>query len=122
MAKILVVDDDFNNRLLLVTILTHAAHVVVEASDGVEGLRLANEHRPDLVIVDLNMPGMDGVTFIRSLRSSFTPRDVRIALYTGTATNAAMRDFMELAGVSHVIPKPCEPEDLSRHVALALQG
>jgi CheY-like chemotaxis protein len=122
MAKILIVDDDFNNRLLLVTLLKHAAHVVVEASDGAEGLRLAQEHHPDLVIVDLNMPTMDGVTFIRTLRSSFASAEMRIALYTGTAENAALRDFMELAGVAHVIPKPCEPEELSRHVELALRG
>jgi two-component system response regulator MprA len=60
MATILVVDDDFTNRQVLSTILGYRAHKIVEAADGREGLEKTQSERPDLAIVDIVMPTMDG--------------------------------------------------------------
>ncbi len=118
--KILVVDDEPNNRHLIVTILTYQGHQLFEAADGHEGLSVAKEQRPDLIIMDLFMPGMSGTAFIKALRSDTELARTTVALYTGTATNAAMQTFLEITGIRHVIPKPSEPEDVMRVVETAL--
>ncbi|MBV8723463.1 MAG: response regulator [Candidatus Eremiobacteraeota bacterium] len=122
MAKILVVDDDPNNRLLLKSILNYDGHTVVEADSGAAGLARVAEDTPDLVIVDLNMPDVDGVTFVRTLRENPAHDAVEIALYTGTMLTAAIGDFLQLYRVRTVIPKPSEPEEVLRLVSDALRG
>jgi CheY-like chemotaxis protein len=122
MARVLVVDDEAANRLLIAELLKYGGHEPIEASDGVQGLELAISLRPDLVIMDLSMPGMHGTQFIKTLRAQPETSRTRVALYTGTAINAMLRDFMELHGISHVIPKPAEPEEVLRAVSLALEA
>lgn len=114
MSKVLVVDDDVNNRLLLSMLLKHDHHTVIEATNGAEGLASVAEHTPDLVIVDLNMPEIDGVTFVRRVRENADFQHLLIALSTGTPVTDAMQDFLDLYGVGTVIPKPSEPEDILR--------
>lgn len=121
MAEILIVDDDPHARLLVTTLLRHAGHGSLEAADGVAALRLAAEHRPDLIVVDLSMPTMNGAEFIRKLRADPSTRDLRVALYSATAMDAATRDFMEIYGVVASLPKPSEPHELLAAVEAALQ-
>ncbi len=120
MAVILVVDDDPNARLLLRTLLTHAGHRVIDAANGADGLSAAARARPDLIVLDLSMPSMGGAEFVRALRADPRCATARVALYTATAMNAALRDFMEMYGVSDVIPKPSEPLKLLAAVRNAL--
>lgn len=121
MASILVVDDERANRELLKAVLTYDGHVVFEAEDGERGLDVLAEQGPDLVIVDLSMPGMRGTEFVKRVRSSGDEvRETRIALYTGSDANAAMRDFMALMEIDHLIPKPAEPEEIISAVRAAL--
>lgn len=119
--KILIVDDEVNNRLLLTTILEHAGYEVAEASDGAQALGLARSSRPDLVIIDLNMPGMGGLDLIKALRADPAIADARLALYTATTADASMEQFMETAGVDCVITKPSEPQDVIEAVRVALE-
>ena len=120
MATILVVDDDANNRELLKTILSHAGHNVVEAADGVEGLRLVTELQPDLAIVDLRLPRLSGTELIKQVRSGRNLARVRLALYTATRSDAAMEQFTELYGVARTIPKPSEPAEVIAIVSAIL--
>lgn len=120
MSKILVVDDEAANRLLIAAILRPHGHEVFEAADGNEGLRLAQSLAPDLLIVDLFMPGMSGVEFVKTLRANPGTRDTRIALYSATRPDEALRDFMHAASIAHVIPKPSEPAEVVRIVDDAL--
>lgn len=94
---------------------------MLECANGAAGLEMAKNQRPDLVIMDLHMPGMGGAEFVKELRSDPALADVKIALYTATATDAAMRQFMELARIGHVIPKPSEPDQILRAVSAALE-
>lgn len=120
MSKVLVVDDDANNRLLLASLLRYERHTVLEAANGAQGLQSVAEHSPDLVIVDLNMPEVDGVTFIRRLRETPESKELKVALSTGTPMTDAMQDFLDLYRVGAVIPKPSEPEEILRLLRLLL--
>ena len=120
MATILIVDDDPNARLLVTTLITHGGHEAFEASDARAGLTLSREVEPDLIIVDLSLPQMSGSEFIRALRTDVGLQSTRVALYTATAQDAAMRDFMDIYGVIAALPKPSEPRELLAAIERAL--
>ncbi len=120
MAEILVVDDDANNRLLVQAVARHYGHTVHQAATGEEALEFCAGKRVDLIILDLGLPGIDGAELLRRLRRDATMRRVPVALYTASEPNAAMRHFMEMYGVEHVIDKPTEPEELRRAIERAI--
>jgi DNA-binding response OmpR family regulator len=91
-TTILVIDDSLTYRAALREAFEGASHVVVEAASGEEGLRLAGTHRPDAIVVDGVLPGMDGATVIRHLRLDAALRDVPCLLLTGSdARHAELR-------------------------------
>jgi len=119
LATILIVDDEPLNRLLLATVLRPLGHDVLEAADGEAALKIVVDRAPDLVVVDLAMPGTGGAGFLKALR-----RDMRsettVVLYTATRPDAAMRDFAELFAISAILEKPSEPAEIARVVTAAL--
>jgi two-component system, cell cycle sensor histidine kinase and response regulator CckA len=119
-STVLVVDDDENSRLLVRTLLTHAGHRALEAATGAAGLALAAAERPDLVLLDLSMSSMSGPEFMRALRAGEQTKGMAVALYTATATSAAVRDFMEMYQIRAAIPKPSEPSEFLEALARAL--
>lgn len=119
MAAILAIDDDPVNRLLLATVLTPLGHEVREAPDGSAGLDAIAVAEPDVVIVDLSMPGMGGAEFLKKLRRE-RQSTVRVVLSTATRTDAAMRDFAALYAVSAILEKPAEPAEIARVVTEVL--
>lgn len=120
MAKVLIADDDAANRMLVVTLLRHAGHEAFHASGGADALAIVERESPDLLIVDLSMPGLSGSEVVRQLRRD--SRAITIALYTATPANDAIRDFMEIYDVRTVIPKPSEPEDILKAIEAALSS
>ena len=78
MARIVHIEDDPANRLLVRKLLSRAGHEVVDAADGIEGIRLACSVSPDLVLVDLNIPGLDGFEVTLRLRGEAGLRGVPI--------------------------------------------
>jgi len=120
MATVLVVDDDSANRMLLTSILKYERHTVLEAENGEVGLELAASHMPDLVIVDLYMPIVDGVTFVRRVRENPRLTSMRLAISTGTNITAAMEDFFQMHRVETVIPKPSEAAQIIELIRSAL--
>jgi len=111
MAKILAVDDSASLRQMVSFTLKEAGHEVVEAADGVEALELARSAPADLVISDVNMPRMDGISLVRELRwlpeYKFTP----ILLLT-TETSDAKKQEGKAAGATGWLVKPFDPEAL----------
>jgi signal transduction histidine kinase len=119
-ATILVLDDRDADRNLLVTVLGYAGHEVLEATNGVEGLKLARARHPDLVISDILMPGMNGYEFARELRDDPSLADTLIVFATATYDQSEVRRLADACGVRHFLPKPTEPEKVIKMVAEAL--
>ena len=69
MAKVLVIEDDASSREIVSRFLARAGHRVIEASTGLDGVRAAAEHAPDLVLMDLNLPGIDGWEATRRIKA-----------------------------------------------------
>src|SRR6188472_3390037 len=112
MAKVLVIDDIAANRELIVALLTHQGHQSFEAADGLEALALARAKRPDLVISDILMPTMDGYEFVRRLRADPAIARTTVIFYTAHFREVEARNLAAACGVSHILLKPSEPEDM----------
>jgi CheY-like chemotaxis protein len=104
-ASLLVVDDDPAQRLLMREMLKHKGFEVIEAADGFEACRLNEEHRPDLLLVDLMMPRMDGYELCRELRGQTRSLDVPIVVTTSLDDTASIVRAYD-AGATDFIPKP----------------
>jgi PAS domain S-box-containing protein len=122
MTSVLVVDDRAADRELVSTVLSHAGYAVLEAATGEKGIELAQTESPDLIIVDILMPTMDGYAFVHELRSRAGARAIRVVFYTATYALEEVRRLGAGAGVTHILIKPCEPEDIMRVVGEALSS
>ena len=120
MSSILVIDDRATERELLATVLGYAGHTVVEASTGARALEIARQRPPELIVVDLNMPEMNGYEFVRELRADRALARARVVFCTATYDQDEVRRIAETLGVSHILVKPLEPEEIIRVVAEAL--
>jgi PAS domain S-box-containing protein len=122
MATILVVDDLSANRAVLVTLLRHQGHRLIEAANGREGLAAAHAEHPDLVITDVLMPVMDGYEFVRQLRLDPTSRAIPVVFYTAHYGEREARALALSIGVSRVITKPAESHEVLMIVDRVLSG
>ncbi|MBL8098153.1 MAG: response regulator [Anaerolineales bacterium] len=120
MAKILIVDDRLANRELLIALLGHEGHQLFEATEGEQGLSIAQTQHPDLIITDIMMPKMDGYEFARQVRADPIIKDTQIIFYTSSYIVAETLRLAQACGVSIVIGKPIEPESFLKKVAEAL--
>jgi diguanylate cyclase (GGDEF)-like protein/PAS domain S-box-containing protein len=122
MARILVVDDNAANRKLVVTLLGHEGHQMLEARDGLDGLESARAEHPDLVISDILMPSMDGFEFVRLLRADPTLHNVAVIFYTAHYHEAEARNLAEACRVSRVIVRSAGAAGIVKAVAEVLSG
>jgi len=120
MAKVLVVDDVAENRELVAMLMRYAQHEALEAEDGEAALALVRAHHPDLVICDVLMPQMDGYAFVRALRNEPAVAATKVVFYTATFLEKEASVLAAACGVTHVLTKPCDPEEILRVAALAL--
>lgn len=111
MARILTVDDSVSMRRLVGATLTQAGHEVWEVANGVEGLNAAKKQAFNLVVTDINMPMMDGLTFIKNLRSLGQYRFTPILVLT-TEMDPEKKKIAKEAGATGWIVKPFDPEQL----------
>ena len=121
MATVLVVDDQASNRELVITLLTYAGQLPLEASDGHLALAQVRAARPDLVICDILMPTMDGYEFVRQLRADPAIANTEVIFYTATFMEHEARNLASSCGVSQVLIKPSEPEEILRTIEEALR-
>jgi DNA-binding response OmpR family regulator len=112
LPRILVIDDEAPIRLLCRVNLEAAGMEVREAEDGVVGLAAAQEDRPDAILLDVMMPGMDGWQVLEGLLEDERTREIPIVFLTARAELRDQARGLELGGVDYVT-KPFNPVDLA---------
>lgn len=115
MATVLVVDDQASIRELLRLVLLRLGHDVITAADGEEGLAAARQHRPELVVSDVVMPGRSGLELLQDLAAEPRLRDTPVLLTSATADPEVAS-----APAFRFVPKPFRLEELERAVEDAL--
>jgi len=111
MATILTVDDTASMRQMISFTLSSVGHEVIQACDGHEALMLLKGKKVDLVIADINMPNMDGITLVKSLREQADYKFTPILVLT-TESRESKRQQGKVAGATGWIVKPFNPEQL----------
>ncbi|MDP9231200.1 MAG: response regulator [Actinomycetota bacterium] len=106
--RVLVVDDERSIRMLCRVNLRASGMEVLEADDGNEGLELARRERPDLILLDVMMPGLDGWSVARELAADKSTKEIPIIFITARADPADRRLGEQLGGVGYVV-KPFDP-------------
>lgn len=119
--RVLVVDDASLVRMYYRGVLEKAGFVVDEALNGIEGLERVLSTTYDLLVVDVNMPKMDGFSFLRALRGRELPIRSIPALMTSTEAGVGDREAARAAGANFYLVKPLSEDALAAH-ALALAG
>jgi DNA-binding response OmpR family regulator len=117
--RVLVVDDERAIRLLCRVNLAASGMDVLEAEDGRSGLELARKERPDLVLLDVMMPGVDGWTVARELAADEKTREIPVVFLTARADAADKRLGEQLGGVGYVV-KPFDPVSIGDFVERVL--
>ena len=102
---ILVVEDNDKNRKLVRDVLTHRGYQVLEAETGEDGVRLATERRPQLILMDIQLPGIDGIEALRQIRANEATRGIPIIAVTASALDRYRRKIMA-AGFDGYQAKP----------------
>src|ERR1700684_2572358 len=118
MSRVLHIEDDPRNRLLVRKLLTADGHDVIDAADGLEGGRLAISQRPDLVLVDLNIPGLDGYEVTLRLRSEPALAGVPIVAITAEGD----RDTSGAGGGVGFVQNPTDARSSASQIRSFLRG
>ena len=116
MARILIIEDNAANMKLAVFLLENAGHQVLQAGDATEGIRLAREQLPDLILIDVQLPGMDGLTATGLLKSDPATRQIRIVALTALAMSGD-RERIQAAGCDGYIAKPFRYQEFLKTLA-----
>ena len=119
-AKILIIEDNEQNLYLATFLLQKNGHEIVQARSGPEGIELAARVRPDLIMLDIQLPGMDGYDVARELRRNPDLIDVPIVAVTSYAM-VGDRERILAAGCNAYIEKPINPETFRSEIETALK-
>jgi CheY-like chemotaxis protein len=120
-ALVLVVDDTQDSRELYGLYLSYRGFRVELAADGQVAVNAAITLQPDVIVMDLSMPTLDGVAATRHLKMDPGTRHIPIIMLTGYPFQAIQRGALE-AGVDVFLTKPCLPEDLESHIRTVLEA
>jgi adenylate cyclase len=110
-ASVLIVDDDPVVRRMLQLSFESEGFNVLTASDGIEGLETIRSDRPDVVVLDIMMPKLDGMKVMRELNSDADLRGTPVILLSAKATSLDIELGLK-AGAADYVTKPCDPIDL----------
>ena len=119
-AAILVVEDNPDNMTTIKAVLKNR-YRILEATDGEEGLRMAGEARPDLILLDMALPKMDGFAVVRHLKDNLELSNIPVIAMTAQAMKGDREKILE-AGCNDYIAKPIDPEGLLTKISEWLKG
>ena len=114
-------DDNADTREMYALYFRSLGYTVRLANDGGQGVVLSRILQPDIIVMDLSMPAMDGLTATRLLRRDARTRGVPIVILTGYPAHAIEGGVLE-AGANAFLTKPCLPEELEQHVSRILHA
>ena len=120
--SVLLVEGDRAGRRMYAEWLTHAGFRVDEAHNGLQALERALDVTPDVVVTDLNIPGIDGFELTRRLRHDPRTREIPVLAVTGYAAFASDPGRARRAGCDAVLPKPCTPGDLETAIRALIEA
>jgi CheY-like chemotaxis protein len=118
---VLVVEDNPMNLKLLRDVLKVKGYRVLEAGTAEEGLEIVRAERPDLILMDIQLPGMDGVTALRELKADFSTSSIPVIAVTASAMPAERKEILA-AGFDGYQSKPISVRDLLAEVRRLLEG
>jgi two-component system, cell cycle response regulator DivK len=118
-ARVLIVEDNAANMKLAVFLVESAGHAVLSASDAEAGLRLAREEKPDLILMDIHLPGMDGLEATTLLKQDAATRVIPVIALTALAMKGDQARILA-AGCSGYIAKPLRYLELLETIAAQL--
>lgn len=117
--KVLVVDDQFGIRVLLQEVLEREGYQTFLAHNGATALDIVEEENPDLVLLDMKIPGMDGLEILRNLRKR--DRQTKVIMMTAYGELDLIQEAMEMGALSH-FTKPFDIDELRHAVNAQLRG
>jgi len=119
MPVVLIAEDTFDTRELYELYLTRRGFRVQTVVDGEAAVETALESQPDVMVLDLSMPRLDGVAATRRLKQDARTRHIPVIILTGYPHKAIQQGALE-AGAEAFLPKPCLPEDLEQQIRKCL--
>ena len=117
-GKVLIVDDQFGIRILLNEVLQKAGYQTFQAANGVQALEIVNKHSPDLVLLDMKIPGMDGIEILK--RMKVIDQDIRVIIMTAYGELDMIQEAKDLGALTH-FAKPFDIDDIRNAVAKYVQ-
>jgi len=117
--QILIIEDESHVRQMVARLLTKNDYVVREAVDGLDGLRVLEDYRPDLIIVDVMMPILDGLTFTKALKNRRETRGIPVIFLTAKSDPHSMIEGINV-GAKFYVTKPFQIEDILSKVRRVL--
>ena len=117
--QILIVEDEAHVRKMLARLLEKHEYTVREAVDGLDGLRTLEGYVPDLIIVDVMMPNLDGITFTRALKNRRETRGIPVIFLTAKSDPHSMIEGINV-GAKYYVTKPFQIEDITSKVRKVL--
>lgn len=117
--KILVADDNVANRKLCRALIRYAGHEVIEADNGAEAIELARAHKPDLILMDIQMPVMDGISALKTLQSDEATKRIPVIALTSYAMKGDRDRFLG-EGFIDYLSKPFSQDDFFRSIQTTL--
>ena len=115
-TRILVVEDNMKNLKLLRDVLQHFGYRVFEAMTGEDGVRMAREITPDLILMDLQLPGIDGAEALRRIRAEAATRSVPVVAVTAFAMPEDRQQCASTSGFTGYVEKPISVRSLPQQV------
>jgi two-component system cell cycle response regulator DivK len=115
MSTILIIEDNEKNMKLVRDILQHAGHSTLETPSGLEGVRLARQRRPDLVLMDIQLPDIDGIEALRQIRADTALDTVPVLAVSASVMPEELR-LISAAGFDAYVTKPIALKDFKSTV------
>lgn len=111
--KILIVDDQFGIRILLNEVLQREGYETFQAANGMQALEIVKQHSPDLVLLDMKIPGMDGIEILKRMKQ--LKKEIRVIIMTAYGELDMIQKAKDLGALTH-FSKPFDIEDIKRAV------